>query len=92
MLITPAILPHTTADTSRQVQTQARVLVARSVGLNHSCFAVDQDIVFPTMALCHPCLLQEEVLLPVLSTLPKAGLAAAALTCRAWMDPALDLL
>lgn len=41
---------------------------------------------------CHPCLLIHEVLLRIFSTLRPGALAAAALTCRAWADPALDIL
>ncbi|KAG9023499.1 hypothetical protein FRB95_012998 [Tulasnella sp. JGI-2019a] len=47
-------------------------------------------------AQCHPALLIDEVLLPIFATLlaghRKGTLASAAVTCRAWSDPALDQL
>ncbi|KAG8843029.1 hypothetical protein FRB96_004472 [Tulasnella sp. 330] len=40
----------------------------------------------------HLCLLVEEILQPIFSDLPRRDLAAAALVCQAWLDPALDAL
>jgi hypothetical protein len=42
--------------------------------------------------MCHPALLLEEIIQLVFSWLSRRGLAAAARTCVAWKEPALDML
>lgn len=41
---------------------------------------------------CHPSLLVDEVLSGVFSNLRGRALAASAITCQAWKEPALDVL
>lgn len=44
------------------------------------------------MITTHPLELAAELLLHIMEYLPKGAAAAAAITCQAWKDPALDIL